>query len=164
MGGFPTDTGTVSDVQPGCHESTSLDQVLLFRPIGVSVWKGILSAPPEQLSWPKEPMRWWSTCAAASLPDPANPIIPYTDSLLSFMDFHHLHLLSPPLSNPLHPPSVPFSSISTEPAISRRVPIWSWSCSRFVPRGVYPATVACWGQALGIWKAPRDNFDLNRSW
>lgn len=57
MRGFPTDTGTVSDVQPGCHESTSLDQVLLFCPIGVSVWKGILSAPPEQPSWPKEPMR-----------------------------------------------------------------------------------------------------------
>lgn len=50
-------TGTVSDVRLGCHESTSLDQVLLFCPIGVSVWKGILSVPPEQLSWPKEPMQ-----------------------------------------------------------------------------------------------------------
>lgn len=52
-----TDTGTVSDVQPGWHKSTSLNQVLLFCPIGASVWKGILSAPPEQLSWPKELMQ-----------------------------------------------------------------------------------------------------------
>lgn len=47
----------VSDIRLGCHKSASLDQVLLFCPIGVSVWKEILSVPPEQLSWPKEPMQ-----------------------------------------------------------------------------------------------------------
>lgn len=161
MRGFPTDTGTVSDVQLGCHESTSLDQVLLFCPIGVSVWKGILSAPPEQQSWPKEPMRWWSTCAAASLPDPAKPIIPYTDSLLSLIDFHHLHLLSPPLSNPLLSPSPP--SLPSRPSAGGSL-YDPGPAKRFVPRGVYPSLLLVGGQTLEIWKAPRDNFDLNRSW
>lgn len=45
----------------------TLAEGLSSCPTGVSVWKGILSVLLGQRSWPKEPRRFWSTCAAASL-------------------------------------------------------------------------------------------------
>lgn len=66
---------SVGGASQDLHLCPTLAEGLSSCPTGVSVWKGILSVLLGQRSLPKEPRRFWSTCAAASLPDAAPQLL-----------------------------------------------------------------------------------------